>query len=236
VDFFGRSFRMGAWTALIFSVLVAVQGHSHGNEVAETQPEKLAAMESLWETEKGAPMYLLLMPNISGEGNMVEALPIPNMLSILAYSDPDAEVMGLNDVPEQNRPPVLLTFLSFRAMVGLGTLFILIGAFAVWKRKTIQDYPWFLKILPWLIPLPYIAIQAGWIVAEVGRQPWIVYGLMRTSDAVSPVTTGQVGVSLVALTLLYTLLGIVGFWIIIRYARKGPKPADARFIGGNSNA
>ncbi|MFW5838229.1 MAG: cytochrome ubiquinol oxidase subunit I, partial [Desulfovibrionaceae bacterium] len=169
-DFFQRSFNMGAWTALIFSVLVAVQGHAHGNEVAETQPEKLAAMESLWETEKGAPMYLLLMPSLSGEGNMVEALPIPNMLSILAYSDPDATVKGLNDFPEADRPPVLITFLNFRAMVGLGTLFILVAAYGVWKRNKLQESRWYLKILPWLIPLPYIAIQAGWIVAEVGRQ------------------------------------------------------------------
>jgi cytochrome d ubiquinol oxidase subunit I len=84
-----------------------------------------------------------------------------------------------------------------------------------------------LKILPWTIPLPYIAMQTGWIVAEVGRQPWIVYGLMRTSDAVSPISTGQVGVSLAALTLLYGLLGVAGFWLMIRSARRGPQPAGA---------
>jgi len=226
-EFFQRSFNIGVVTSLIFAVLVAFQGHVHGNEVAAMQPEKLAAMESHWETQKGAPMYLLQLPNVSGPGNMVEALPVPYALSILAYSNPNAEVKGLNDFPEADRPPVMLTFLSFRAMVGLGTLFILIAAFGVWRRRRLQDSPWYLKILPWTIPLPYIAMQTGWIVAEVGRQPWIVYGLMRTSDAVSPISSGQVGVSLAALTLLYALLGVAGFWLMIRYARRGPQPAGA---------
>ncbi len=221
-DFFHKSFKIGAVFALVFSLAVAGQGHFHGNEVAATQPTKLAAMESHWETQDGAPMYLLQVPSLTGEGNMIEALPIPGMLSILAYNDPNATVRGLNDWPESERPPVFLTFASFRLMVGLGTLFIVLAVLAwVWRDK-LQDRRWLLKVLLWSIPLPYIALQAGWIVAEVGRQPWIVYGLMRTSDAVSPVAASQVAVSLLAFIVVYTLLGVADIYLLRKYAIKGP--------------
>lgn len=220
-DLFARSFRMGAVVALFASLLVAGQGHFHGNEVAELQPAKLAAMEAHFETQKNAPMYLLVIPG--EEENLLEAIPVPSLLSILAFNDPDAEVVGLNDIPKEDRPPVVITHLAFRIMVGIGTLMILVAAFGWLKRKKIGEYPLYLKVLPWFIPLPYIAIQAGWVVAEVGRQPWIVYNLMRTADAVSPVQGSQVGFSLVAMCLLYTLLGFAGIYLMIRYARKGPE-------------
>jgi cytochrome d ubiquinol oxidase subunit I len=222
VDFFTKSFRVGMWAALIFSVLTALQGHMHGNGVAAVQPVKLAAMESHWETQANAPMYLLQIPNFGGEGNLVEALPVPGLLSFLAYNDPNAVVMGLNDVPAQDRPPVALTFLAFRAMVGLGTLFIGLAALGWLFRNRLAQVPWLLKALVYAIPLPYLAHQAGWIVAEVGRQPWIVYGLMRTSEGVSPIAASQVAMSLVALTLMYLLLGAVDIFLLFKYARKGP--------------
>jgi cytochrome d ubiquinol oxidase subunit I len=222
VDFFTKSFRVGMWAALIFSVLTALQGHMHGNGVAAVQPVKLAAMESHWETQANAPMYLLQIPNFGGEGNLVEALPVPGLLSFLAYNDPSAVVMGLNDVPAQDRPPVALTFLAFRAMVGLGTLFIGLAAVGWLFRNRLAQVPWLLKALVYAIPLPYLAHQAGWIVAEVGRQPWIVYGLMRTSEGVSPIAASQVAMSLVALTLMYLLLGAVDIFLLFKYARKGP--------------
>ncbi|MBG0778168.1 MAG: cytochrome ubiquinol oxidase subunit I [Desulfovibrionaceae bacterium] len=223
LDFFNRSFRYGMAFALIFSLFVALQGHTHGNEVAATQPAKLAAMESHWETRKGAPMYLLTVPNPSGEGNLIETLPIPYMLSILAFSDPNAEVVGLNDIPKDERPPVALTFLAFRAMVGLGTLFIVAAGLAWLWRNKLQEKPWFLKALVWIIPLPYIALDAGWTVAEVGRQPWIVYGMMKTADAVSPITTTQAGVSLFAFIAVYSLLGAVDIYLLRKYATLGPE-------------
>ncbi len=221
-DFFGKSFRVGMWAALIFSVLTAAQGHLHGNEVARVQPVKLAAMESHWETQANAPMYLLQIPNFGGEGNLVEALPVPGLLSFLAYNDPSAVVMGLNDVPEADRPPVALTFLAFRAMVGLGTLFVGLAALGWLFRNRLTQVPWLLRALVYTIPLPYLAHQFGWIVAEVGRQPWIVYGLMRTSEGVSPIAASQVAVSLAALTLMYLLLGAVDIFLLFKYARKGP--------------
>lgn len=221
-DFFKKSFRIGAAFALIFSIVVAGQGHFHGNEVAATQPTKLAAMEAQWETEKGAPIYLLQFPSFTEEENMIEALPIPGMLSFLAFNDFGAEVQGLKEWPEEDRPPVMLTFLSFRAMVGLGTLFIVLGLLGWFWRNKLEDKRWFMKLLIWVIPLPYLALQTGWIVAEVGRQPWIVYGMMRTSEAVSPIATSQVAVSLVAFILVYSLLGAADIYLLRKYAVKGP--------------
>ncbi|MEF2145662.1 MAG: cytochrome ubiquinol oxidase subunit I [Desulfovibrionaceae bacterium] len=222
-DLFRRSFRIAAGFALISSLVVAGQGHLHGNHVAEIQPAKLAAMEAHFETQANAPMYLLQIPG--EKENALEALPIPSLLSFLAFNDPDAVVKGLNDFPEDERPPVVITFLSFRIMVGIGTLMILVAGLAWLKRNAIDDQKLLLRALPFMIPLPYIAIQAGWVVAEVGRQPWIVYGLMRTSDAVSPVQPGQVGTSLAAMVLIYMLLGAAGIFLMARAAKKGPAQA-----------
>ena len=221
-EIFQGSFRLGLAVALVFSLLTAFHGHLHGNEVARIQPTKLAAMESHWETRRGAPMYLIQAPNLGGEGNLVEALAVPKLLSFLAYNDPDAEVKGLRDFPPDERPPVAITFISFRIMVGLGVLMPLLCIWAWFRRDKLAETPLLLKILHWAIPLPYLAIQAGWVVAEVGRQPWIVYRLMRTADAVSPVATGQVGFSLFAMVALYTLLGACGIYLMVRFARKGP--------------
>lgn len=225
VDFFTRSFRMGMFFALIFSVLLVVQGHHHAQEVGKIQPTKLAAMESLWETQEGAPMYLLVVPDEKNEKNAVELFGIPGGLSFLASNSFDAKVQGLKDWPAEDRPPVLLTFLSFRAMVGIGTLLPILCIWAFLRRNKLAETPKLLKVMLYSIPLPYIAIEAGWVVAEVGRQPWIVYGLMRTADAVSPIVTSQVAFSLVALTLLYALLGAVDIYLLYKFAKKGPTEA-----------
>ncbi|MFV0347154.1 MAG: cytochrome ubiquinol oxidase subunit I [Halodesulfovibrio sp.] len=223
--FFQKSFKYGAAFALIFAVTVALTGHHQGNVVAELQPAKLAAMESHWDTMKGAPMNLLVMPDEANEGNAIEALAVPKALSILAFNDPNAEVKGLKDFPKEDRPPVLITFLSFRVMVGLGTLFpILAGLAWLWREK-IQEKPWLLKALMYTIPLPYIAIMFGWTVAEVGRQPWIVYGMMRTNDAVSPVDASSVLTSIIAFVVVYSLLGVLDIYLLRKYALKGPKKA-----------
>lgn len=223
-DFFSRSFRYGAAFALIFSVLVALQGHTHGMTVAKYQPAKLAAMESHWETTKGAPMNLLVLPDQKNQRNYLEALPIPGFLSFLAHGSFCAEVKGLNDYPVDEHPPVLLTFLSFRAMVGLGSLFPLLAILAWFWRNKLHEKVWFGRLLIWAIPLPYFAIMAGWTVAEVGRQPWIVYGMMRTADAVSPVPASSVALSLLAFIVVYTILGIVDIWLLRKYSLKGPDP------------
>ncbi|GHV54525.1 cytochrome ubiquinol oxidase subunit I [Deltaproteobacteria bacterium] len=222
VDFFTRSFRFGAVFALLFSILVALQGHNHGMTVADMQPTKLAAMESHWNTQKNAPMYLLAWPDEKNQKNAIEFFEIPGILSLLAHGSFSAEVKGLNDYPPEDHPPVLLSFLSFRAMVGLGSLFPLLAALAWFFRKKIPETRWLGRILILAIPLPYIAIMAGWCLAEVGRQPWIVWGMMRTNDAVSPVPASSVALSLFAFMIIYAILGLVDIWLLRKYALLGP--------------
>ena len=223
--FFTKSFRLALGFALIFSVAEVVQGHIHGAEVAKIQPTKLAAMESLWDTQANAPQVLFLIPDEKNERNLVDIGRIPGALSMLAYHSPKAVVKGLKDFPKEDRPPVALTFIAFRLMVSLGFLFVLLTVVGWFKRRKLESSPGYLKVMLYAIPLPYIALQAGWIVTEVGRQPWIVYGLMRTRDAVSPIAASQVGITLTAFILVYSLLGAVAFYLMAKFARQGPEPA-----------
>lgn len=225
--FFTKSFRLGLTFALIFSITELIQGHYHAGEVAKIQPTKLAAMESFWETKAGAPQVLFAIPDEKNERNLVEFGQIPGMLSVLAYHTPSATVKGLKDFPKEERPPVALTFIAFRLMVGLGVLFMVLTVWAWLKRHKLESSPGMLKVMLFAMPLPYIALQAGWIVTEVGRQPWIVYGLMKTSDAVSPIAVSQVATTLVAFIAIYGLLGAVAFYLVSKHARRGPEPALA---------
>ncbi|WP_022854321.1 cytochrome ubiquinol oxidase subunit I [Thermodesulfatator atlanticus] len=224
--FFKKSFNVAAIWSLVFSLFVVLNGDIHASHVAHTQPTKLAAMESVWETQSGAPFYLLVIPDEENERNAVEFLGIPKLLSFIAYHDPNAEVKGLKEWPKEERPPVEITFWSFRLMVALGMLFILISIWAFLRRKTPEKDRTLLRILPWAIPLPYLACELGWIVAEVGRQPWLVYGLMKTSAGVSPIAPVQVVISLLAFILVYALLGLVDFYLLFKFARKGPDPKE----------
>ncbi|KHK01178.1 cytochrome ubiquinol oxidase subunit I [Desulfovibrio sp. TomC] len=223
IDFFTKSFRIGAGFALIFSLLVAVVGHRQGNIVAEVQPAKLAAMESHWDTQKNAPMYLFALPDPDNEKNSIEIGRIPSILSLMAFNDPSASVKGLKDFPKEDRPPVALTFSAFRVMVGLGTAMIVLAILAfIARHQPVESSPRLLKLLIWGIPLPYLCLQAGWAVAEVGRQPWIVYGIMRTKDAVSPIATSQVAISLAAFFVVYILLAALDIFLLAKYARSQP--------------
>ena len=225
IEFFTRSFRIALVFGLIFSLIVVIIGDLNGVVVAEKQPTKLAAMESLWETTTRAPVYLFALPDEENERNKIEIGAIPGMLSFLVFHDINAEVKGLKAFPREERPPVLITSFAFKGMVGLGFYFALVMIIGWFKRNSLVDSPKFLKLMLLSIPLPYIAIELGWVVAEVGRQPWIVYGLMKTSDAASPVASSQVLISLIAFILIYGLLGAVGFYLIVKYAKKGPEPA-----------
>jgi cytochrome d ubiquinol oxidase subunit I len=212
---------------LVFSFVELVQGHIHAAAIAETQPTKLAAMESHWETRTQAPAYLFSIPDEANGRNAVAILPIPAALSMLAYHDPNAEVKGLADFPKQDRPPVLITYVAFRVMVGLGLYFMAATLAGWWLRKRLEGAVWYLKAMLYSIPLPYLAIALGWTVAEVGRQPWIVYGLMRTSDAASPIASGQVLATLIGFIVVYGVLGLLAFGMIIRTARLGPDAVPA---------
>jgi cytochrome d ubiquinol oxidase subunit I len=231
VRFFSRSFKFGMYLALIFSIVAVVQGHIQGAEVAATQPAKLAAMEAAqWKVKKRAPMVLFALPGQNK--NVLEISAFPGLLSLLAFHDPNAPVRGLHSFPPEDRPPVFITFWSFRIMVGLGFLFVLLSTLAWLWRNRMDTKPWLLKILVWAAPLPYIANLLGWTVAEVGRQPWIVYGVMRTSNANSPLATSQVAVSLAAFIIVYGLLGLAAFYLIFKHARRGPEPAAAQVEAG----
>jgi cytochrome d ubiquinol oxidase subunit I len=230
---FRASFRMAAVFGLVSAVLVAGSGDLNAVQVAKYQPAKLAAMESFWETRAEAPFTLFVWPDTGNEGNAFELLPIPSGLSLMAHHRADAEVTGLKAFPPDERPPVLVTFLSFRIMVGLGFLFILL-AFVGWLkavRGRLEASPRFLRIMLYCIPLSYIAIQLGWLVTEMGRQPWIVYGLMKTSAGVSSsLRPSQVVVSLIGFTVVYGLLAVVDIYLLTKYSRRGPDDDLSGFI------
>ena len=224
-DFFVRSFKMAATWAFVASIAVAITGDMHAVEIAKYQPTKFAAMESQWETKRGVGMNLLLIPDVASECNAVEQACIPNMLSMLAFHDANSEIKGLKEFPKELRPPVLPVFLSFRAMAGLGTFMILISLAGIIlsRRQKFAEFRLFLTVMICAIPVPYLAEQLGWLVAELGRQPWIVYGVLKTSDAVSKsITSTQVLLSLLGFTVLYGLLGAIDIFLLVKYAKKGP--------------
>ena len=226
IEFFTRSFRISLVFGLVFSLVVFIAGDLSGVIVAEKQPAKLAAMESLWDTTTRAPVYLFALPDEEKERNKIEIGAIPGLLSFLVRRDINAEVRGLKDFPKEERPPVLITSFAFKGMVGLGGYFILMTIIGWFKRNRLVDSPKFLKLMLLSIPLPYVACELGWIVAEVGRQPWIVYGLMKTSDAVSPIATSQVLISLIAFIGVYGILGVTGFYLMAKNSIKGPEPVS----------
>jgi cytochrome d ubiquinol oxidase subunit I len=231
--FFKKSFRIAATFGLVSSVMVFLVGDFHAAEVAKTQPSKFAAMESLWETTQGAPYYLIAFPDPESERNVIEALKIPGMLSLLAFHSPDAEVTGLKAFAREDRPPVRTTFLSFRAMLALGMLFMLLTliAYVISRRDRLENNPFFLRLMLWSIPLPFLAAQIGWVVAEVGRQPWIVYGVLRTSEGVSKsITPLHVWTSLIGFTIVYGLLAVVDIYLLTYYSKKGPDGDLASFV------
>ncbi len=222
---FTKTFRLASVVAVVAIVGLVILGDQQGLDVAANQPSKFAAMESHWETEENSSMFILEWPD-ADEGNRFEIGEIPGLLSFLAFHDFNAKVTGLNDIPKDLRPPVLATFLSFRLMVGLGVLMGILAVAALWfshGKRSIEGHRRLLSILVWAIPLPYIAIQLGWVLAELGRQPWIVYGVLKTADAVSTtVPLSAVWISLVGFVLMYSALGAVDIWLLFKYARKGP--------------
>jgi cytochrome d ubiquinol oxidase subunit I len=222
-EMFLRSFRIAATFGIVTSICIIVAGDLSGVQVAKYQPSKLAAMEAQWETQKSADFYLLQLPRLAREGNLVETLRIPGFLSVLAYHDPNAVIKGLNDFPPADRPPVFVTFSAFRLMVALGFLFVLLALIALylsWRNKLPQNR-WFLWVMSVALFLPYVASELGWVVAEIGRQPWIVYGLLRTQDAASRnLSPGDVLGSLIAFIVIYGSLAVVDVSLLKKFANR----------------
>lgn len=191
----------------VCAVLQPISGDYAAKVVAKTQPVKLAAMEGQFETETAAPLRIGGWPDEAARETRW-SIEIPGLLSFLAYGDFGAEVEGLNEFPEEDWPPVAITHLAFQAMVGMGTLMLAAAAWfwiATWRRKSVATGTWLLRSLVACAPLGFLAIEAGWIVTEVGRQPWVIQGVMRTSEAVTPMP-GLV-VPMTTFTLLYLALG-----------------------------
>ncbi|MDR2443272.1 MAG: cytochrome ubiquinol oxidase subunit I [Deltaproteobacteria bacterium] len=223
VEFFHQAFRHVSLLALIATVGVAVSGHQLGQVTAEHQKSKFAAMESVWVTQTNAPMNLLTIPNINSDGNLVEALPVPGMLSFFAGNSFDTEIVGFDKIPPDERPPVFPVFVSFRLMVGLGCILLAVAILTFIIKGFVPSLGWGLWVYIILIPVPYVAAELGWMVTEIGRQPWVVFGEMKTALAGSPpVDWYQIFATLGAMAGIYALITITGFILMIRAAIQGP--------------
>jgi cytochrome d ubiquinol oxidase subunit I len=215
---------MGLGMLAVLAPLQAVVGDFHGLNTLKYQPAKIAAIEAHWDGSKPAALVLFAWPDEKGERNLAE-VSVPNLGSLIITHDWNGRFAGLLDFKPEDRPPVAPVFFSFRLMVGLGFLMIAIGITGVilWWRKRLFEATWFLKPLTYCWPLGFIALLAGWMVTEIGRQPWIAYGVLRTSDAVSPVTAASVATSLVLFILVYCVVFSIGIRYINQMINKGPK-------------
>jgi cytochrome d ubiquinol oxidase subunit I len=210
------------------AVLQPLSGDVSARVVAQTQPVKLAALEGQWRTERGAPLRIGGLPDAAREETRF-AIEIPHGLSLLAFHDPWAEVKGLEIVPKADRPPVAVVHLAFQAMVGLGSAMALVSLWAGWvwwRRRELTTNRVLLAALAVATPFGFLATEAGWIVTEVGRQPWVIQGLLRTSAAVTPMP-GLV-VPLASFTLLYCGLGAIVVTLIASLVRETSSPSGMR--------
>jgi cytochrome bd ubiquinol oxidase subunit I len=237
VDLFGRSLRMALPVVLFGTLLVFLSGDEFGRRLIEKQPMKMAAAEALFETEQPASLSLFATGSFEGNpGKTNRNVKIPHLLSIIGTLSWDGKVIGINDVqreyerrygPGDYVPIVGVAYWSFRTMIACAMGLVLLSAFGLllWRRKRLEVSRRFLKLALLAAALPYVANTAGWILAEMGRQPWAVQGLLRTSGSVSPhVSTGEIVGSLTVLALVYVLLGAVTVWLVAREVRHGPEP------------
>jgi cytochrome d ubiquinol oxidase subunit I len=237
IDFFRYSFRMAAIMGVIGTILVGVIGHTQGQEINQTQPMKLAALEALFNTENPASLSIITIKNPFTD-SLVLDWRIRGGLSFMEYDRFTGEVKGINQLQAQYEqqygpgnyvPPPVVLYWSFRAMVGVGLIMILISMFAliVDLRNLYGKFSWFFKMLPWAIALPYLANSTGWILTEVGRFPWVVYGLVKLQDGVSKVvSSGMLLTSLIGFILVYGLLIVTTVYLMFKFAKAGPGVAS----------
>lgn len=222
IQFHKKSFKIAAVFGAVAAILQPLSGDISAKDVAQRQPAKLAAMEAHFHTEKNAALILGGIPN--AETKTVDyAIKVPGLLSFMAHGDPNAEVKGLDSIPPEDHPPVAITHYAFQIMVGLGMIMMLLAVLyfiALWKKKSWQDSKWLLKFFVAATPMGFIAVEAGWTVTEVGRQPWIIHGVMRTADAVTPMpgivysfylfTAVYVSLAAIVIFMLYRQINMVG--------------------------
>ncbi len=231
---FKRSFQLGTLVGLIAGVLVFLEGHTQGQYVYQTQPMKMASIEALWQTEQPASFSILTIGDLSGKRE-IKSFRIPALTSFLACNNFTCAVQGVDDInaeyqqlygPGDYIPLMVFTYWGFRIMSGVGFLMIALAAFFLWaQRGDIEKARW-LKWAPWVIVLPYAASTSGWILTEMGRQPWIVQGLLKVQDAVSPnLTPADILISLVGFVLLYGALAAADVYLMKKFAVAGPDAA-----------
>lgn len=232
---FQQALKMAIVYALVGSALVVTTGHAQGQHMVEVQPMKMAAAEALWHTEQPAALSLFTIGDLA-QTQDVFAIHVPRLLSFLSCNNFTCEVQGIYELQAQYEqqfgpgnyiPPIVVTYWTFRIMVGAGTLMVLLllyGLYLIWRKKPLPDQKTYLLILVWAFFLPYLANSTGWILTEVGRQPWIVFGLMTTDVGVSNVVPGgTVLFSLLGYTLLYAALMVANAYLMVKYARKDPE-------------
>nr|WP_280644129.1 cytochrome ubiquinol oxidase subunit I [Brevundimonas alba] len=210
----------------VLAPLQLLAGHWSGEVAHEHQPSKLAAIEGYWDSQADPPLHVFGIPDRDAQKNHFQ-ISIPHAGALVQNIDRDEVVKGLKAFPREDQPPPFIPFFGFRIMVGLGLLMILlggVGAVLIWRRKLFASR-WFLRFCVAMGPAGFIAVLAGWMVTEVGRQPWVVYGVLRTRDAISPVTTGQVATSLIAYMIVYAIVFTAGAVFILRLMAEGPVAA-----------
>jgi cytochrome d ubiquinol oxidase subunit I len=217
-------FSMAMWMAALVAPIQIVVGDFHGLNTLEHQPAKVMAMEGHFESHPdGAPLILFGIPDSQAE-TVHAAVAIPNLSSLILHHDWNAPVEGLKTVPRDRRPPVGIVFWSFRIMVGMGMLMLLLGLWSLLARwrKGLYDWTWFHRFALLMGPSGFVAVIAGWVTTEVGRQPWVIYGLLRTRDAVSPIAAPGVTGSLAAFAIVYFAVFSAGILYILRLMRAPP--------------
>ncbi len=244
-EFFKYSFQLGAILALVFTIVTGLGGHEQGKYVMETQPMKMASIEALWNTQQPASFSLITIGDLSGK-HLVWQIRIPKLLSLIACNNLTCKVEGVNQVqaeyvqkygPGDYVPLMVVTYWAFRFMFTASLIMVAVGAYALYLF--LKDWPekWmrWIKWLPWAIALPYIANTSGWILTEMGRQPWIVQGLLKTEQGVTPTNSaGMVLFTLIGFVVIYAVLMVADVYLLTRFAKAGPDATDAGVIGDPS--
>ena len=216
-------FSMAMWMAALVMPIQIFVGDQHGLNTYEHQPQKIAAIEGHYETHKGAPLILLGWPDDKAEKTHV-LLEIPYLGSLLLEHSLDGEVKGLKDFPPDQRPPALIPFWTFRIMVGIGFLMLGLGLWSLWARwrKTLYTSKWLHRAAMVMAPSGFVAVLAGWYTTEVGRQPYTVYGYLRTADSLSNVDAEAIGASLIAFIIVYFVVFGAGVFYMLRLVSRPP--------------
>ncbi|TCK84348.1 cytochrome ubiquinol oxidase subunit I [Paraburkholderia sp. BL9I2N2] len=224
------SFSMALWLLMILTPIQAVVGDQHGLNTRKYQPVKIAAIEGLWETEQGGTaLNLVGFPDMNAEETRY-AIKVPHLGSLILTHSWNGVIRGMKEFPKEDRPNSSIIFWSFRIMAGLGMLMILTALLGVLLRRggRLYENRWFQRLMITMGPSGFIALIAGWVTTEAGRQPWVVYGYFRTAQAVSPITPQEAGVSLLIFVTVYSLVFGTGIYYILKLIRLGPPPPDSR--------